>query len=117
MADLKRNVIELVKEVKQGEIVTEKYVTPIFIPLSTVYEALDLISDLRNRKSLDEEKTLISNLISFVAEKVYGGQFTAEDLKNGLHAPNTMDELFNQVLFIARGEQTDEAKKYFQTKK
>ncbi|WP_286201365.1 hypothetical protein [Bacillus sp. ISL-4] len=41
MANLKRNMIELVKEVKEGEIVTEKYLTPVFIPFSVVYEALD----------------------------------------------------------------------------
>ncbi len=27
-------MIELVKEVKEGEIVTEKYLTPVFIPFS-----------------------------------------------------------------------------------
>ncbi|MGW8428824.1 hypothetical protein ACWGJQ_25825 [Peribacillus simplex] len=39
MANLKRNMIELVKEVKEGEIETVKYLTPVFIPFSVVYEA------------------------------------------------------------------------------
>ena len=45
MANLKRNMIELVLEVKEGEIVTKKYVTPVDIPLIVVYEAIDLIAE------------------------------------------------------------------------
>jgi len=34
MAELKRHMIELVKDVKEGELVTEKYLTPMFLPMS-----------------------------------------------------------------------------------
>lgn len=112
MANLKRNMIELVKEVKEGELVTEKYVTPMFIPMRVVYEAIDLVAELNTRKGREEEKELIEKLGTFVAEKIYNSQFTKDDLFNGLHAPNAINELFNQVFFIARGEQSEEAKKY-----
>ena len=65
MANLKRNMIELVLEVKEGEIVTKKYVTPVFIPLSVVYEAIDLMAELNSRKSGHAEKDMIDNVLIF----------------------------------------------------
>lgn len=109
-------MIELVTDVKEGELVTKKYVTPIFIPMRTVYEAIDLVAELSKRKTAEDEKELIEKLVGFIAEKVYNNQFTAEDIFKGLHAPNAIQELFDQVYFIARGEQTDESKKYLETK-
>jgi hypothetical protein len=115
LANLKRNMIELVKEVKEGEIVTEKYLTPVFIPLSTVYQAIDLTNDLENNTKLNE-KELIEKLIYFVANDIYKGQFTKEELTNGLHAPEAIKNLYEQILFIARGQQNDEAKKFLAKK-
>ena len=115
MANLKRNMIELVLEVKEGEIVTKKYVTPVFIPLSVVYEAIDLMAELNSRKSGQAEKDMIDKVLKFVAEKVYNNQFTRDDLFNYLHGPGAINELFMQVLFVARGEQTEEAKKYLES--
>ena len=112
MANLKRNMIELILDVKEGEIVTKKYVTPVFIPLSVVYEAIDVMADLSSRKTGDAEKDMIDNVLTFVSEKVYKNQFTRDDLFNGLHGPVAINELFMQVLFVARGEPTEEAKKY-----
>ena len=81
MANLKRNMIELVLEVKEGEIVTKKYVTPVFIPLSVVYEAIDLMAELNSRKSGQAEKDMIDKVLIFVAEKVYNKIVTkAKDL-------------------------------------
>ncbi|MBO1513263.1 phage tail assembly chaperone G [Metabacillus bambusae] len=115
MATLKRNMIELVKEVKEGEIVTEKYLTPVFIPLSVVYQAIDLTNELKN-VSNKNERDLIDKLIDFLANDIYKGQFTKDDLINGLHAPDAIDTLSEQLFFIARGYQTDEAKKYLEKK-
>jgi hypothetical protein len=115
MALLKRNMIELVKEVKEGEVITEKYLTPVFIPLSTVYQAIDLTNDLENNTKMTE-KELIERLIDFVANDIYKGQFTKEELTNGLHAPDAIQNLYEQILFIARGQQSDETKKYLAKK-
>jgi hypothetical protein len=115
MANLKRNMIELVKEVKEGEIVTEKHLTPVFIPLSVVYQAIDLKAET-DKVTIENEKELIDKLISFVANDVYNGQFTKEELINGLHAPNAIDVLMQQILFIARGQQSAETKNYLAKK-
>ncbi|WP_262372661.1 phage tail assembly chaperone G [Sutcliffiella horikoshii] len=115
MAKLKRNMIEIVKEVKEGEIVTEKYLTPVFIPLATVYQAIDLSNDLEKNTGLNE-KELIEKLLDFVANDIYKGQFTKEELTKGLHAPDAVQTLYEQILFIARGQQSEETKKYLAKK-
>jgi hypothetical protein len=115
MANLKRNMIELVKEVKEGEIVTEKFLTPVFIPLSTVYQAIDLTNDVENNTKMNE-KELIERLIDFVANDIYKGQFTKDQLTNGLHAPDAIQNLYEQIMFIARGQQSEETKKYLAKK-
>lgn len=118
MAELKRHMIELVKEVKEGELVTEKYLTPVFIPMKVVYEAIDIAAEIeKSGDSAQEEKDLIDKLLSFVADKVYGGQFTREELFQGLHGPDAIRILQEQILFVARGLQNNETKKYLKEKK
>ncbi|MGM8215178.1 phage tail assembly chaperone G [Bacillaceae bacterium W0354] len=109
-------MIELVKEVKAGEIVTEKYLTPAFIPMSVVYEAIDMMSEL-GQVTVKNEKDMIDRMLSFIADKAYGGQFTKEELFNGLHAPDAVRVLEEQILFIARGTQNDDTKKYLEKKR
>ncbi|WP_062105211.1 phage tail assembly chaperone G [Bacillus niameyensis] len=114
MANLKRNMIELVEEVKEGEIVTKKYLTPVFIPFAVVYEAMDLMNESENEKT--SERDLMDKMMTFVADRVYGGQFTKEDLMNKLHAPDAIGTLQDQVMFIAQGQQNDETKKFLAKK-
>ncbi|CAM3429578.1 hypothetical protein GCM10009865_22560 [Aeromicrobium ponti] len=100
MVNLKRNMIELVKEIKEGEIVTEKYITPVFIPFSVVYEAIDMTQEIdksEENKTTASEKELIEKFLDFVANKIYKGQFTKEDLFNGLHAPDGIRVLQEQI--------------------
>jgi len=111
MAKLKRHMIELVKEVKAGEIVTEKYLTPVFIPLKVVYEAIDLMAKI-DKATIANEKELIDEMLDFVANKIYSGQFTKDELFNGLHAPNAVRVLQDQIFFVARGTQSEATKKY-----
>ena len=113
MANLKRNMIELIKEVKEGEIITEKYLTPIFIPFSVVYEALDMIAEIDKSKT---EKDLLDKMIDFVATRIYNNQFTKENLINGLHAPDSTTILYEQIIFITQGAQNDETKKFLERK-
>lgn len=115
MANLKRNMIELVKDVKEGEVVTEKYLTPVFIPLSVVYEAIDLTAEME--EGGQSERELLGTLIDFVANKIYKGQFTKEELENGLHAPDAVQVLQEQILFIAQGQQTDATKEFLAKKR
>lgn len=117
MATLKRNMIELVKEVKEGEIVTEKYLTPVFIPLGVLYEAVDLTQEMEKGEEVESERVLIEKLIDFVANKIYKDQFTKEELTNGIHAPDAIKVLQEQIVFIAQGQQTDETKKFLEKKR
>lgn len=113
MANLKRNMIELIKEVKEGEIITEKYLTPVFIPFSIVYEALDMVAEIDKSKT---EKDLLDKMMDFVATRIYNNQFTKETLFEGLHAPDASRVLYEQILFITQGAQNEETKKYLERK-
>ena len=110
MANLKKNVIVLVKEVKEGEIEAATYYTPAFIPMSVVYQAIDLNQEML-KVTASTEKELINKMIDFVTNDIYKKQFTKEELENGLHAPDAIQTLRDQVIFITRGQQNDEAKK------
>lgn len=114
MANLKRNMIELVQEVKEGEIITKKYLTPVFVPLSVLYEALDMIDEVD--KSNTAEKELVDKMLDFVATRIYKDQFTKEELFNGLHAPDSSRILYQQILFITQGAQSEDTKKYLTSK-
>ncbi|SHI02141.1 phage tail assembly chaperone G [Virgibacillus chiguensis] len=119
MANLKRHMIEIVKEVKAGETVTEKFLTPIFLPMSVVYEAIDLSAEIEkvaDDDSVKKEKELMEKMLVFVSDKIYGKQFTKDQLFNGLHAPDAIKVLQDQILFVSRGMQNDETKKYLAKK-
>ncbi len=115
MANLKKNAIVLVKEVKEGEIVEATYFTPAFIPLSVVYQAIDLSNELSKVTSATE-KDMIAKMVDFVTNDIYKNQFTKEELENGLHAPDAIQTLREQVIFIMRGQQSDESKKLLEKK-
>lgn len=117
MANLKRNMIELVKEVKEGEIVTEKYLTPPFIPFDVTYVAVELAEELQNPSSELSEREILDRLVDFVAKEVYKDQFTSAELRSGLHAPDAAGVLQDQVMFIAQGQQNDETKKFLEKKR
>lgn len=121
MAELRRNSIELVKNPKEiekgGEPEFEKYWTPMFIDLGVLYEAVDIHGDiLKFRGGAKQEKELIDKMISFVADKIYGGQFTSEQLRRSLHAPTAMENLQEQIIFVARGQQNESTKKFLAKK-
>lgn len=58
MANLKRNMIELIKEVSEdGEVLkSEKHLTPAFIPLKVVYQAMDLTAEMQKVHLKTKEK-------------------------------------------------------------
>jgi hypothetical protein len=119
MANLKRNMIELVKNIEEvqkgGEVELEKYWTPPFIPFSKVRQALQM------QKELDKEETTelesMELLTQFVVEEIYNKQFTIDDLYNRLHAPDGIAALTDQLMFVAQGDQTDATKKFLEKKR
>lgn len=119
MANLKRNMIELVKNpeevLKGGEVEIEKFWTPPFLPLTVTYEAIDLMEKIESEED-SKPSEFLDLMIDFVASKAYGGQFTKDDLKNKLHAPDAVATLQEQVLFIAQGQQSDATKNFLAKK-
>src|SRR5699024_3413163 len=124
MANLKRNMIELVKNREEankgGEIETERFWTPVHIPLKVMYEALDLSEEMANIESGESKKSFrdtMDLMMDFIANKAYNGQFTKDDLLERLHAPDAINTLQEQIMFIAQGETTDSTKKWLAKQK
>lgn len=117
MANLKKSAIELVTGVDGDKIETEVYYTSPFIPFAVVYEAIDLMEELEKNPEKLSEKELIDKMVSLVSERIYNNQFTKEDLKNGLHGPDAMRKLQENILFVARGEVSSDAKKLLTKKR
>lgn len=113
---LKQNMIELVKEVKDGEVIMEKYFTPYFIPLSVTYQAINLHREW-SKVNADNELEFIQKLVGFIAKEIYDNQFTKEQIEKGLHAPSAIDVLLEQLMFVTRGHQNDETKKFLAKKR
>ncbi|MCA1029360.1 hypothetical protein LCM23_25445 [Cytobacillus kochii] len=122
MANLKRNMIELVTNPEEAatgaEVETKKYWTPAFVPMSVTYQAADLITQIEKPKEGEEigERELIEKLIEFTVNDIYKGQFTREELESGLHAPDAITTLQEQILFIAQGQQSESTKKFLEKK-
>ena len=109
MAELKRNMIELVvnpQEVAEGgEPELKKYWTPAFIPFTKVREAMELAAELEKGETENVAESM-DKLADFVTD-LYGGQFTKDELYGGLHAPSAVQVLQEQILFIAQGQQSE----------
>jgi len=120
MANLKRNMIELVEnpeEVVNGaEPDLKVYWTPPFIPLAVVREAMEMQKELNSEDAEENELQLVDRMIEFVANRIYNGQFSADDIYNKLHAPDAVRTLQEQIMFITQGNQTDETKKFLEKK-
>lgn len=123
MANLKRNMIELVKNPdeanKGGEIETERFWTPVHIPLKVMYEALDLSEEMANIESGKSKKSFrdaMDLMMDFIANKAYNGQFTKDDLLERLHAPDAINTLQEQIMFIAQGETSESTKNFLANK-
>lgn len=114
MAKLLRNTIKLVTDVKGEEVSFETYYTPPFIPLDVVYEAVDMMDEIETGDK--SQRQLLDEMVTFVAERVYEGKFSVQQLKSGLHAPEAMQIIQQQVAFVAQGDQTEETKKFLKEK-
>lgn len=119
---LKRNMIELVKNPEEvlngGEPEFDKYWTSPFLPLDVTLEAVDFADELESGEHGEQkESDQILKLADFVAKKIYNGQFTVDDVRTRLHAPDAIEELQSQIFFIARGQQSDSTKEFLAKKR
>ncbi|PGR01351.1 phage tail assembly chaperone G [Priestia megaterium] len=123
MANLKQTYIELVTEVTEdGGIVTQKYFTPTFIPFRTLMESQKLNAQLKKAAQGKEEDDelgmeLTERTIDFIVDKVYQNKFTKDQLMDGLHSPDALRTLQEQIAFLAEGYQNDEVKKFMAKKR
>lgn len=125
MANLKRNMIELVKnpnEVAKGdEPDIEKVWTPAFISLRVARNAIDFYNTLFNDEEMSELDKF-DKMVDFVANEVFGGKVTKDDLYDRMHAPGTeegssaKEVLEDQIIFAAQGIQSDETKAFLAKK-
>ncbi|MCC2250493.1 hypothetical protein JUJ52_11025 [Virgibacillus sp. AGTR] len=115
MANLKRNMLELVKNPEEvmngGEVEIEKHWTPAFIPFRVCRDAIQLFDDLETDMEMSEADKF-DKLADFVANEIYAGKITKDDIYNRLHAPEGKDALYDQVLFVAHGQQSNDTKNY-----
>ncbi|GGA99604.1 hypothetical protein ERX37_05455 [Macrococcus hajekii] len=105
---MKRNYIRLVKEMKNNEPVFDTFVTPAFIPFKMMYQAVDLMDEMQGDKVT--EKQAFDMMLDMVVD-IYNKQFSKEQLMDGLHAPDALTELQEQVAFVAEGRMSEERKK------
>ena len=123
MANLKRNSIELVKEVKGDEIEKQRFLTPPFTPTRITKEALGILAKYeeleieKGHLSANDLVTMMDDMSEFIANRLYDGQFTKEDLDEKYHGPNAFEDFKQQVQFTASGMQSQETKNFLKSKR
>lgn len=113
MANIKRNVIHLTVgyDEDKEKAKTKTYYTPPMMSGRLFRSSLEM------SKEIDESKDDFENLdklLNFVAVEVYNNQFTVEELEDGLPPYDLVKELQEQVFFVARGEQSEDTKKFLE---
>ena len=96
----KQMSIELIQEVKDnGELVTQEFKSPTFIPFSKLMKdtkQLEKLEDKSEMEAMDEMMQVICDL--------YNNQFTPDQLMDGLHAPDAVRVIRENIEFISTGE-------------
>lgn len=106
---MKRNFIKLIKEVKKdGTPVFDTYLTPTQIPFRKIYDAADFMDGASSEEATAQQN--MDQMLDMVVN-IYDNQFTKDDLLDGLHAPDAVEELREQISFIAQGQMDEERKK------
>src|SRR5699024_5175211 len=112
----KRNFIKLTQIDKKGNTVTDTegnakydtFITPTQIPFSKIYDATDIIDGVSDENTSAQEN--IDQMLDMVVD-IYNNQLTKDDLLDRLHAPDAVEELQEQIEFIAQGQMDEERKK------
>ena len=93
----KQMSIELVTDVKDnGELVTETYKAPNFIPFSKLIEATTKLDGLDDKSEMDAMKETFS-----VVCDLYNNQFTVEDLMNGLDSRTAVSVIQENIQHLS----------------
>lgn len=111
----KRNFLKLVKLDDDGKATLDAdgnaqydtFITPTQIPFRKIYDAADMMDGGDAKEST---KQSMDEMLAMVVD-IYENQFTKDDLLDRLHAPDAVEELQQQIEFIAQGQMDDERKK------
>lgn len=127
MADLKRNSIELVKEVKGDEVVFERFWTPPFTKGSVTKEALSLMAKYeaieeeqnKKKKEMTAQQLLDmrDEMAEFIANRLYDKQFSKEDLEEKYAGPQSFFDFKEQINFAAVGFQNNSTRAFLKSKR
>lgn len=127
MAELRRNSIELMKEIKGDEVVVERFWTPPFTPGSVTKEALSLMAkheaqeeELQKSKKEMGSKELLeirAEYMDFIANRLYDKQFTVEDLEERYHGPQSYFDFQEQVRYASVGFQDNSTRAFLKSKR
>ena len=100
----KLNFIELIKDVNEnGEVETKVYFTPKFIPFSKLLELTKTLEAMEEKTEIEAMNDMFSVVVD-----LYNNQFTVEELQDGLHAPEAVATLQEQISFISEGKLTED---------
>lgn len=112
MSNLKQHYILFTTQNEKGEFETTPVFTPEFIPFKTVIAATKMAAEIQKADSSDAEMAMLNKMIDFVANDIYNGKITREDIENKLHAPDALETLKEQIAFVSQGYQTKEQKEF-----
>jgi hypothetical protein len=112
MSNLKKHYILFTEVQENGELNTFPIFTPDFIPFKTVISATKLMGEIQKLEDGEKELQMLEKMIAFVADDIYQGKITREDIENKLHAPDALETLKEQIAFVSQGYQTKEAKEF-----
>ncbi|WP_210340761.1 phage tail assembly chaperone G [Alkalicoccobacillus gibsonii] len=115
---MKRRTIELVTGVNGDGLETVTYATPIFVSTEVTYEAYDITERIEEQVKFEEGKIdkvedpltqrgMFEMLADFTV-KLYGDKFTKKELIAGLHAPEALMTLQENLRFVTQGDQSEE---------
>lgn len=91
--------IELVTDVKDnGELVTQTFEAPKFIPFSKLIDTTKKLEGLEEKSEMEAMQETFGVIV-----ELYNGQFTVEQLMNGLDAREAVSVIQEQISVLTNG--------------
>lgn len=112
MSNLKKHYLPLYEQNANGEWELKPVFTPDFIPFKTVISATKMAAQMQKDTTGEKEIEMLGEMMSFVANDIYQGKITTQDLEEKLYAPDAIETLKEQIAFVSQGYQTKEAKEF-----
>lgn len=101
------NKIELVVNFETEE--TKTFHQPSFIKGSVIREGVKLGKEMEEMEN-ELDADIIDKMCTFVAQKLYDGQFTDEELMDGIDARQLLNTLIEQISNVLGGGEANEGK-------